>query len=202
MLACGVLVATSSLLLAPLGCFSKDAGGSDAGPGFGGADAGFGNVSIESLAIVVYALSVDVESLAVAGAVCGPLNRTINCPKGGTVTVTGTSQNCTAAGGSGVENIDFDYTMTGCADEADGITVALTGAAVHSGTLTSTSGALSGQDVTFKATSSVLIVPSQQGAQDDPQSCTFALTYTLASGTLTLSGNICGDPFNASFADR
>ena len=75
----GVVVATSSLLLAPLGCFSKDSGGSDAGANFGGADAsasfgadaGFGDVSVESLAVVVYSLANDVESLAVAGALGG-----------------------------------------------------------------------------------------------------------------------------------
>ncbi len=187
----------------PIGCVSKDAGSSDAGASFGGADANFGNVSIESLAIVVYALSVDVENLAVAGATCGPLTRTVTCPKGGTATVTGSRQNCAPAGdGSGVESLDLTYTMTGCADEANGLTVALTGAAVHSGTLTTTSGALTAQNVSFKATSAVLIVPSQQGSQDNPQSCTFALAYTLASGTLTLDGNLCGDPFDASFADR
>jgi hypothetical protein len=89
----GVVIATSSLLLAPLGCFSKDSGGSDAGANFGGADAGAlfgdaGNATIESLAVVVYSLANDVESLAVAGAVC----------------------------------IDLSYAMTGCADEVDGVT--------------------------------------------------------------------------------
>jgi hypothetical protein len=178
-----------------VGCFSKSSGGSGSG-------ANFGAISTEALAVAIDALSGDIETTDIGGTACGPLDKTVSCPKGGTVALTGTSTNCPTPTSSGVENIDFTYTMTGCADAIDGVTVTLTGVATHSGTLTTVGGTLTAQNVQFNATSSVIVVASQQGSSDVTNSCTFALTYDLSSGTSTLDGTLCGEMFTASFADQ
>jgi hypothetical protein len=189
----GGIVMCAVGVTALVGCFSPSSGGSNGG-------ASFGAIPTESVAVAIDALSSDIETTNIGGAACGPLSKTVSCPKGGTVALTGTSMDCPTPGGSSVENIDFTYTMTGCADAIDGVTVTLTGVATHSGPLTTVDGTLTAQSVQFTATSPVIIV-AEQGSGDVTSSCTFALTYDLSSSTFTLSGTLCGDMFTTSFAD-
>ena len=111
--------------------------GTGAGPGSTGDGSTSGTpgnpINPDALGDAIYILSTDTRNVAIGGTVCRrPYDMTVDCPTGGTVAITGSSQNCPTAGGSASENESYTFTMTDCQDVADGIDIKLNGTAQRS----------------------------------------------------------------------
>jgi hypothetical protein len=149
------------------------------------------------LANALYGLSVDVDDQGPGGGACTSYNKTVNCPTGGTVMISGSCQGG-VTNGTGPQHISYSMAMMGCSDVSNGISVTLTGTADLTGSQSFQNGAAVSSDQNFQAQTDVMIEATETGYTSFSQSCTFGITYSMGSSK-TLSGSLCGQSFSKTF---